>query len=595
MIAHPAGSLFPQRAVRQLLGLVVAAGVMLGGLSVAMAAPSSQQAAQTQAGQERAFDDLARIVGALAEGVSPRVDLPKMLAPDGAAVYLAFRRQGLRLGDVWAEAPTALEALRRAMEQIRESTAEAPDTVELAFAYEFRPVAFAERARVLTNLQRGIAGVELRFGDAVERVGPTRMIATNRSFQRVIDRFASARGLAEGDLSRGLRLRRFAARQYLVFLGPEPSAVALHRGNQVVRREDVTKSAVAGLARRMSSWLARQVKRDGRMTYKYWPSNGRESRSNNMIRQWMATLALVRVGEHYRDADIMALAARNIRYNLAAFYRETDGLGAIEYRDKAKLGAIAIAALALAEHPDRSDFTDVEAALRRSVEHLWANDGSFRTFLMPENRNDNQNFYPGEALLYLASLYRESGDPALLARMMTSVEYYRAWHLAARDPAFVPWHTMAYAEIWRRTRDPGLRDWIFEMNDWLLDMQQASLDPPDIDGRFYDPRRSHFGPPHASATGVYLESLIQAFRVARDTGDLARAEAYRRAIVGGLRSLLQLEFKDPVDMYYVSKRDRVRGGLRTTVYNNEIRVDNVQHGLMAMLEILTAFSDGDYR
>ena len=178
---------------------------------------------------------------------------------------------------------------------------------------------------------------------------------------------------------------------------------------------------------------------------------------------------------------------------------------------------------------------------------------------------------------------------------MKSVEHYRSWHLAARDPAFVPWHTMAYAEIWRLTRDPGLRDWIFEMNDWLLDIQQASLDQPDIDGRFYDPQRPHFGPPHASSTGVYLEGLIQAFRVARGTADAARAEAYRQAIVSGLRSLLQLEFKDSIDMYYVTKRDRVRGGLRTTVYDNEIRVDNVQHGLLAVLKILAAFSDDDYR
>ena len=50
-------------------------------------------------------------------------------------------------------------------------------------------------------------------------------------------------------------------------------------------------------------------------------------------------------------------------------------------------------------------------------------------------------------------------------------------------------------------------------------------------------------------------------------------------------------------MYYVPKRDRdrVRGALRTTVYRNEIRVDNVQHVLMAVQKILTAFTDAEYR
>ena len=58
---------------------------------------------------------------------------------------------------------------------------------------------------------------------------------------------------------------------------------------------------------------------------------------------------------------------------------------------------------------------------------------------------------------------------------------------------------------------------------------------------------------------------------------------------------MQLEFGDEVDLYYISKRARVRGGLRTTVYDNEIRVDNVQHGLMALLDILKIFEPEDYR
>ena len=40
---------------------------------------------------------------------------------------------------------------------------------------------------------------------------------------------------------------------------------------------------------------------------------------------------------------------------------------------------------------------------------------------------------------------------------------------------------------------------------------------------------------------------------------------------------MQLEFADDIDMFYIPDRTAVRGGLRTAVYNNEIRVDNVQH------------------
>ena len=90
---------------------------------------------------------------------------------------------------------------------------------------------------------------------------------------------------------------------------------------------------------------------------------------------------------------------------------------------------------------------------------------------------------------------------------------------------------------------------------------------------------------HASSTGVYLEGLIEAYRIANLIGENKRAKAYQTAIYRGVRSLRQLQFKDERDMFYISQRDYVLGGLRTTVYDNTIRVDNIQLGLMALLKL----------
>jgi hypothetical protein len=113
-------------------------------------------------------------------------------------------------------------------------------------------------------------------------------------------------------------------------------------------------------------------------------------------------------------------------------------------------------------------------------------------------------------------------------------------------------------------------------------------------GRFYAPDRP-FGPPHASSTGVYMEGLIDAWRVAQGTCDSARQENYRRSLIRALRSITQLTFLDATGMFYVSKRDKVFGGVRTTVYDNSIRVDNVQHNLMAIQQILRYLPAGDFR
>ena len=353
----------------------------------------------------------------------------------------------------------------------------------------------------------------------------------------------------------------------------------------------IRRGAIQRFANRALRWLTENVHDDGRLTYAYFPSAGRASKANNVIRQWLATLALERAAVYFNDPDLSRLAERNIEYNLRAYFRKIDGLGAIYFRDRIKLGAVAIAALTIMTHPNRAKWREEERLLRKTVEYLWNEDGSFRTFLLPQGRNDNHNFYPGEALYMWAHLYRETRSPKLLDRIMRSFRYYRAWHLGEnRNPAFVPWHTQAYFIVWQETRDQNLKDFIFKMNDWLLSVQQGPEDVPypDMVGRFYAPH-GRYGPPHASSTGVYLEGLSDALRLARAVGDFDRAKRYDFAIRLGLRSLIQLQFDGDDDAFYVAREKRryVNGGIRTTVYDNRIRCDNVQHGLMAALKFLS--------
>ena len=522
---------------------------------------------------------------------------PKDL-PGDLAVYVVLRRNGKRLADAWSPMGHTQDPLASAISSARKELGSAshPDTAEIVFAYRFRPVHADKIGQVFTNLNRGRIGIQLTSGDRLMRYAPTRMIATNRSFTKIIETFCAKEVKKAGQRAKSFVIRRFDAACFLVPLAEGKSPVRLFRGNTIIPQDAVTAETTASLARRMSDWMLANLNSNGRMTYKYWPSRREETTANNMIRQWMASVALVRIGRHYEDKEATARALSNIRYNLKKFGARKDDLEFIFFGDEANLGAAALAALAICEHPEPGNLVQTERRLRNTVEHLWHEDGSFTSFLIPPGENRNQNFYPGEALVYLAGKYAKEADHALLDRIMKSVAHYREWHLENRNPAFVPWHVMAYETIWMQTRDADLRDWIFEMSDWLCGLQVADSSAwPDIAGRFYDPERRHFGRPHASATGVYLEGMIAAWRVARDSGDASRQERYRSSIVRGLRSLMQLEFSDETDMFYISKREKVAGGLRTTVYDNEIRVDNVQHGLVAALQVVRDFSPADYR
>lgn len=554
------------------------------------------------------LEQLAAVVAAAVDGGS----LADQEIADVAAgeefgpAYVMLRQGGLAVAEAWAEGDTALEAVVNATEAaLRKQYPGAPrreevDAVEVVLTHSFREIDLpsAPSEGLLSNAHRGVLGLEITHLDERVLVSPTEMLASNRDFESMLEAAWEELDVPSVDARRRLRGRQFAAEQALVLMGDPPAVHRMERGNTYVPIEAVTREAVMTLVEGMSDWLARAVHEDGRMTYKYWPSRGEESSANNMIRQWMATTALGRVAAAEDSDELWFLSRRNVAYNLESFFREYNGLGLIvEDGAKVKLGAVALAGRALVEHRDREDYAQTELALSRMVDHLWREDGSFKTWFLPPDAEGQENFYPGEALYFWSALYADSNDPELLERFMQSFRYYRDWHLNPdnRNPAFVPWHTQAYYEMWQETHDSDLAAFVFEMNDWLLGVQQwDDALYRDTKGRFYDPDRP-FGPPHASATGVYLEGLVDAYQLALALDEHDRAEAYRKAIVRGLRSVMQLQYVDDVDQYYISKRERVVGGIRTEVYDNEIRVDNVQHNLMAAMKALEAFSEADFR
>ncbi|MGB1581609.1 MAG: hypothetical protein ACPHER_08885 [Nevskiales bacterium] len=574
-----------------LLLLLAAAGIavwafLVNGVKQAEAPPKVQDAAPA----------IAHNLSALWSGTQPS----EAWQAQAQAIYLAARRQGRRLAHVWVYEPSiaaAVQQLKLALDDERD--AQSVDVLELVLARDFKNLNPRDRGWS-TNIHRGVHGFEIAHEDIIERYAPTYMLSTNRDTRRLIKLFQVQHGLSDQQMLEQVSYRSFQAEQWLIRLGTEPRAQAMERGNTFVPVESVNQDSTKKLAALATQWMQTNLQDNGRMTYKYWPSARQESTSNNMIRQWMATIALIRAAKHWQDDALMQRAANNIDYNLQQFYHEENGHGLIEFRGKIKLGAVALAALALVEHPQSQRWAKQEAALRRTTDYLWNDNGMFTTFYKPKGRNDIQNFYPGEALLYWAFLYERDREPERLKRILASFKYYRDWHLnpANRNPAFIPWHTQAYYKIWQITGNEELKDFIFKTNDWLVDvMQQWEGDVlyRDTLGRFYSASRP-YGPPHVSSTGVYMEGLIDAFELAKAESDVERAERYRKSIIRGLRSVMQLQFDSDLDMFYVPKalHPRVYGGMRTTVYNNEIRCDNVQHNLMAVLKILQGFQPQDY-
>ena len=438
--------------------------------------------------------------------------------------------------------------------------------------------------------------MEIAYQGDVLRLAPTQMIAANLGFERALGRFLEQRGIDFEELTARGDLRTFSARQRLLPGRARHPAVELFRGATLVDPVPAAgEDRAADLARGIGGWMIRNLSAEGALPYKYWPSRGTESPADNAIRRFLASLSLARLGALRGSVEIREAARRNLRFNLERYFRPIGaGCGAIVESTGAKLGAAALAALAILESPAREEFASELTMLAAGVSSLADETRGFRTFFFPpEREGENWNFYSGEALLFWAEAIRRGAPCApSLARCAATFARCRARHYRARNPAFVPWHTQACASLFMHTGRREFADFAFEINDWLLPLQQWEGVAPDLRGRFHDPKRPEFGPPHAASTGAYLEGLADAYALAGALGDSTRAAAYARAISRGLRSLRQLQFRDERDAFYVSKRKRVLGALRTEVYDNAIRIDSAAHALSAAIKILRPVAGG---
>ena len=500
---------------------------------------------------------------------------------------------GKRTGS-WIEgfSPAALSGQLR---RIVAGTSDADAIIEIVVGHNERSIFRNGAVKLPRQIERGLTGLAIRRGGTTKRLCPSIMLSRNKTFPEAFDALARSfpgnESASEVDAGKteNLDIAAFSTRQFVIpSFKANAEPLPVFRGKPVVPLEEVTLDRVSALARSLADWMKKHVAGNGKLSYCYHPSDDNYAPNSNRIREFMGTVALFKAARFFGDSEMLSLAEKNLHYNIGEYYRNENTYGIIVEGKKVKLGAAALAALAIRQSDEKELYAPQLTRLTSFTKRMWQDTGAFRTFLTPEHLDGTcQNFYPGETLLLWAECWIETRDNCLWEKIEASFGHYREWHRANKNPAFIPWHTQACYLLWEMTRERRFHDFILEMNDWLLPYQQwdqiAAF--PDAQGRFYDPDKP-YGPPHASSTGVYLEGLIDAFRLARAIGDEARAQRYALTIRRGLRNVMQLQFSALYECSSYANGATALGGIRTTEYNNVIRIDNVQHNLMAVLKIL---------
>ncbi|MFC1477631.1 beta-L-arabinofuranosidase domain-containing protein [candidate division KSB1 bacterium] len=339
-------------------------------------------------------------------------------------------------------------------------------------------------------------------------------------------------------------------------------------------------------------WLMNNFNDEGYFTYVYDPEENNYPKSNNMIRQLMASRVLAELSQN--DPALCSLHERNLTYIFTHWYMEFLGHGCIYFNNSSKLGSMAMALRTLTVSPLFEDYSAYAQKFAETILYLQNPNGSFKANLIEPNRafdpEYSLKFYSGEAILSLLEYFEKTGKTEILDAAVKSQEYYLDQYVTHLEhnyyPAYVPWHTMSLSKLYKTTGEKKYADAIFILNDEVLKLQNQS-GKPDMKylGRFYNPDYKDFGTPHSSSDGIYTEGLAYAYEIAGMTEDKEHIETYKTALILAVDNLMRLQFSEEESLMY-EYPERVSGGIRYNADDTRIRIDTTQHTADAITKVL---------
>ena len=294
--------------------------------------------------------------------------------------------------------------------------------------------------------------------------------------------------------------------------------------------------------RAAAEWFVVAQRADGSFRYGWEPALDQDLLEESLIRQSGAAVALARSASVLKDAKFSNASKSAIHYLLSQTKR-SEGIYPTR-RSTAPahvvhpVGYAALLLLAIAEHPDPDE------SMHRGADELanyllsrQRDNGSIRLNASddPDDDDENDDNHPGWRITRARRCMRWQDSPrrkrlAGRSAVRKSRDYFWKYFRHEKEPAFIPWQTAAHAQLVARTKDRASAEFIFEMNDWLVQLQYR-----EKEGRkgwaggfaaYVDGEKVSVEPGISSAS--YAESLVDAWRTARIVGDQKRRGSISR-------------------------------------------------------------------
>lgn len=355
----------------------------------------------------------------------------------------------------------------------------------------------------------------------------------------------------------------------------------LYRCNVLLDAESIDRDRLFKSISLGYNWLKNDVNAETKMVeYMYLPSSDSYDKSTNHVRILAASWAATEMMD-FLDTDSMKETVRATLDDYLGKYKREGGNGVyLEINGDAKIAYNAFPLMALInarDYPNRDGLMrDLAAALLGRQQ----SDGRLLTDFV-SGGEDGIDFYAGESLLALVKLYYETGEQKYFDAVKLAFPYYRDYWRENKNTAFIPWQTQAYFLMYKKEPNREWADFIFEINDWLIDeyQQQTSKYPDYVGGFKQVPGYS---------TSSYAESVCDAYAFAKLAGDKVHEKKFLDSCRLAIRFVLQTQYTQE-NVFYLENRQKALGGFRESLLNNRQRCDFAQH---AVLSSIKAYNHG---
>jgi hypothetical protein len=541
-----------------------------------------------------------------------RVFLAVWPAAPGAGVPAVATGNAATLADAVAAAADALAAKGDAGNgRIELDVATAVDGMTLDEDLEV-PIASVGLDGVFAVRDDGKAGAILP-GEVSLRAFFKSGSPTKLDHQKMRPVLADRAGIAETDLA-STRLYRFRADTHIEpYSQPQPTppsqptpqplarsgALALTRG-MVDHPAQATPDLLVASARRGADYLARVMNDQGRYVYMYHPTDDRDDGSYGWLRHAGATYALLEAFEEFGTPLYLEKAERalgNLKTHLVDDAAK-QGKYVVDTNDEEqqKSGGAGLALLAFAKDAAvsgrRSELETMRALARFIISQQYA-DGHFRANSDLEDdagkkRKREPVYYQGEAALGLLRLYAVDPQPAYLdaARKAADwVVHVRDADVSQDNQEHDHWISYVLNDLYRVVRDDAYVEHAYKIARAILNKQhRAGNSPaPDWVGTFYEGQTT----PGATRLEAYdADIALSRFAGRPDAWLLGPAQEVAASMLG--------QQFDPDNGYWLRNPAKAAGGVRESLFVQDVRIDYVQHSMSAWLHLARELRDPAY-